>query len=88
MARGRRGGRVAFDTNFRARGWPDRALAQAAFRAALRRADIVFASTEDLDQLFGDAGLAELPTANGPIEVVLKLAEPAVRIFHRGSDAD
>ncbi len=81
------GARVAFDTNFRPRGWPDRALAQAAFRAALRRADIVFASTEDLEQLFGDAGLAELPTADGRIEVVLKLAEPAVRIFHRGSDA-
>ena len=34
--------------------WPDRALARAAFRAALRRADIVLASTEDLDQLFGE----------------------------------
>jgi 2-dehydro-3-deoxygluconokinase len=80
------GRRIAFDTNFRARGWPDRAVGRAAFRAALRRADIVFASTEDLEQLFGEGGLAELPAAAGRIEVVLKLAEPAVRVFHRGSD--
>jgi 2-dehydro-3-deoxygluconokinase len=78
-----RGGRVAFDTNFRARLWPDRASAQAAYRAALGRADIVLASAEDLDQLFGGGGLAELPT--GHAEVVVKLAEPAVRIFHRGA---
>ena len=32
------------------------------------------------------AASRELPTADGRIEVVLKLAEPAVRIFHRGSD--
>jgi 2-dehydro-3-deoxygluconokinase len=77
-----RGGRVAFDTNFRARLWPDRALARAAYRTALARADIVLASTEDLDQLLGSDGPAELPAAD---EVVLKLAEPAVRIFHRGA---
>lgn len=79
-----RGGRVAFDTNFRTRGWPDRALAQAAFRAALARADIVLASTEDLELLFGGDGSSELPVSNPQIEVVLKLAEPAVRIFHGG----
>ena len=79
-----RGGRVAFDTNFRARLWPDRTRARAAYRAALQRADIVLASTEDLDQLLGSGGLAELPTAEA--EVVLKLAEPAVRILHRGAE--
>jgi 2-dehydro-3-deoxygluconokinase len=76
------GGRVAFDTNYRARLWPDRELARAAYRAALQRADIVLASTEDLDQLYGRGGLAELPTAAG--EVVLKLAEPGVRILSCG----
>jgi 2-dehydro-3-deoxygluconokinase len=107
-----RGGRVAFDTNFRPRLWPDRALARAAYREVLRRADIVMASTEDLDQLLGrgqspghDAGaelrrpgqgadpvsdhqlgLAQLPTRGAETEVVLKLAEPAVRIFHRGTE--
>jgi 2-dehydro-3-deoxygluconokinase len=79
-----RGGRVAFDTNFRARLWPDRALARAAYRAAFRRADTVLASAEDLDQLFGGDGLGELPT--GHAEVVVKLVDPAVRVFHRGVD--
>jgi 2-dehydro-3-deoxygluconokinase len=81
-----RGGRVAFDTNFRLRLWPDRALARAAYREALRRADTVLASAEDLGQLFGDGGDAELPTRNAEREVVLKLAEAAVRIFHRGTE--
>ena len=81
-----RGGRIAFDTNFRTRGWPDRALARAAFRAALERADIVLASTEDLDLLFGANGVDELPTRDPRVEVVLKLAQPAVRIFHGGAE--
>jgi 2-dehydro-3-deoxygluconokinase len=79
-----RGRRIAFDTNFRARGWPDRALAKAAFRAAIGRAAIVLASTEDLDLLFGADGSSELPASNPDIEVVLKLAEPAVTIWHAG----
>jgi 2-dehydro-3-deoxygluconokinase len=81
-----RGRRIAFDTNFRTRGWLDRALAKAAFRAAIGRAAIVLASTEDLDLLFGAEGASELPTSNPHIEVVLKLAEPAVRISHGGNE--
>jgi 2-dehydro-3-deoxygluconokinase len=73
---------IVFDTNFRPRGWPDRAVARAAFRAALARADIVLASTEDLTLLFEDDGLAELPIGKARAEVVVKLAEPAVRIHH------
>src|SRR5262245_44049508 len=79
-----RGRRIAFDTNFRVRGWPDRALAKAAFRAAIARAAIVLASTEDLDLLFGPEGEHELPVEDPQVEVVLKLAEPAVRIWHAG----
>jgi 2-dehydro-3-deoxygluconokinase len=75
-----------FDTNFRARGWPDKAAAQAAFRAAIARADMVMASTEDLDPLFGDGAVAELQAARSGAEAVLKLAEPVVRIFHRGTE--
>jgi 2-dehydro-3-deoxygluconokinase len=80
------GRRIVFDTNFRSRGWPDKAQAKTAYRAALRRADLIMASTEDLGLLFGDGGLAELPAANPRVEVVLKLAEPAVRIFHDGTE--
>jgi 2-dehydro-3-deoxygluconokinase len=81
-----RSGRVVFDTNFRPRGWPDPAQARAAFGAALARADLVLASTEDLALLWGEPGLAELPTRDERVEVVLKLAEPAVRIYHRGTE--
>ncbi len=78
-----RGRLIAFDTNFRPRGWPDVRVAQAAFRAALGRADIVLASTEDLQLLFGPEGVGELPTSDPDREIVLKLAEPAVRIHYR-----
>src|ERR1700736_2908314 len=42
------GTRVAFDTNFRARGWPDLNMARSVFKDAFAAADIVLASTEDL----------------------------------------
>jgi 2-dehydro-3-deoxygluconokinase len=79
-----RGRLIAFDTNFRPRGWPDLAAAKAAFRAALQGADMVFASVEDLALLFGGQGEGELPTGNPGAEVVLKLAEPGVRLLHGG----
>jgi 2-dehydro-3-deoxygluconokinase len=71
------GARFAFDTNFRARGWPDLDVARAVFQEAFAAADIVLASTEDLLPLYpgesNEALLARIPGA----EVVLKLAEPA-----------
>jgi 2-dehydro-3-deoxygluconokinase len=71
-------GRFAFDTNYRARGWPDRGEAQGAFRAALGRADLVFAGAEDLQPVFGATFEAELERL--PAEVVLKLATPSCRV--------
>jgi 2-dehydro-3-deoxygluconokinase len=72
-----RGTRIAFDTNFRARGWPDLDIARRVFREAFEASDIALASTEDLLPLYPGAGtdalLAQIPTG----EVVLKLAEPA-----------
>jgi 2-dehydro-3-deoxygluconokinase len=72
-----RGARFAFDSNFRARGWPDLDLARAVFQQAFASADIVLASTEDLLPLYpgmtNEALLARIPGA----EVVLKLSEPA-----------
>ncbi|MEH2589139.1 sugar kinase [Bradyrhizobium sp. AZCC 1721] len=71
------GARFAFDTNFRARGWPDLDVARAVFQEAFATADIVLASTEDLLPLYpgvtNEALLARIPGA----EVVLKLSEPA-----------
>ena len=71
------GARFAFDTNFRARGWPDLDVARAVFQSAFEIADIVLASAEDLLPLYpgesSEALLARIPGG----EVVLKLSEPA-----------
>jgi len=71
------GARFAFDTNFRARGWPDLNVARAVYQNAFDVADIVLASTEDLLPLYPgeshDGLLARIPGG----EVVLKLSEPA-----------
>ena len=50
-----RGGRVAFDSNYRPRLWPDVATARAAVTAMWRQADIGFPSVDDEIALFGDA---------------------------------
>lgn len=71
------GARFAFDTNFRARGWPDLDVARAVFQEAFAAADIVLASTEDMLPLYpGESHEALLGRIPGP-EVVLKLSEPA-----------
>jgi 2-dehydro-3-deoxygluconokinase len=46
----------------------------------------VLASTEDLDLLFGRDGIGELPTDDPHIEVVLKLTQPAARIYRGGAE--
>jgi 2-dehydro-3-deoxygluconokinase len=72
-----RGARFAFDTNFRARGWPCLDVARAVFQEAFESADIVLASTEDLLPLYpGESNEALLARIPGE-EVVLKLSEPA-----------
>jgi 2-dehydro-3-deoxygluconokinase len=72
----KQGARIAFDTNFRARGWPDLNVARAVFDEAFEAADIVLASTEDLLPLYpgesNDSLLAHIPGK----EAVLKLADP------------
>ena len=85
---GQQGRRIAFDTNFRPRGWPDRALAQTAYRAAFDRADIILASTEDLELLFGAGGLQELLSHRSSTELVLKLATPACRVISADHDEE
>jgi 2-dehydro-3-deoxygluconokinase len=79
------GARFAFDTNFRARGWPDLDVARAVFQEAFAAADIVLASTEDLLPLYpgesNEALLARIPGA----EVVLKLSEPASLLRLQGT---
>jgi 2-dehydro-3-deoxygluconokinase len=72
-----RGVRVAFDTNFRARGWPDLDIARRVYGRAFAVADIALASTEDLLPLYpGETADALLARIASP-EAVLKLPEPA-----------
>jgi 2-dehydro-3-deoxygluconokinase len=82
------GTRFAFDTNFRARGWPDLGIARAAYSAAFEQADIVLASTEDLLPLYpgesNEALLAAIPSR----EVVLKLSEPVSILRHAGGSQE
>ena len=72
-----RGTRIAFDTNFRIRLWPDLDAARRVYAAVFQTADIVLASSEDLQMLFPGEGADELLTRIPTGEVVLRLAEPA-----------
>ena len=81
-----KGRRVAFDTNFRPRGWPDLDIARTAFRQAFECADIILASTEDLDLLFGRDGEEELLTFSNRAEIVLKYPDLTCRVLSQGED--
>ncbi len=80
------GARVAFDTNFRPRGWPDPAVARQLYSRMFALADVVLASAEDLHLLFGEAGESELLHRAQGREVVLKLEEPGSRVLFDGTD--
>ena len=80
----RRGGAsVAFDTNFRSRGWPDPAAARTAYDRMLAGADLVLASVEDCLPVYGadaPAELIEMFRNAGVKEIVVKLAHPACHV--------
>jgi 2-dehydro-3-deoxygluconokinase len=71
-----KGARIAFDTNFRARGWPDLDVARKVFGEAFEAADIVLASTEDLLPLYPGESEDRLIARISGKEVVMKLSEP------------
>jgi 2-dehydro-3-deoxygluconokinase len=78
------GTRIAFDTNFRIRGWPDLEIARAVYSEAFEAADIVLASTEDLLPLHpGESDSSLLARILSP-ETVLKLAVPASIVRYGG----
>jgi 2-dehydro-3-deoxygluconokinase len=79
------GVRVAFDTNFRIRGWPDRDVARAVFGEAFEAADIVLASTEDLLPLYPEASADKLMARISSPEAVLRLPEPASIVRFEGA---
>lgn len=81
---------VAFDTNFRTRGWPDLNVARDVYARAFGHVDLIFASTEDHGLLYGqhdpDAVLARLQT-HGIAEIVVKHATPSCRVVTDRVDA-
>ncbi|MDX7949679.1 sugar kinase [Lichenihabitans sp. Uapishka_5] len=79
-----RGGRVVFDTNFRPRGWPDRDVARSLYEQVFTLSDMVFASAEDLVQLFGPDGDAALLRHADTVEIILKAEQPSCRVLHGG----
>lgn len=69
------GARVAFDGNYRPRGWASAAAARAAFSALLPRVDLALPTFEDEAALFGDADAAATLRrlrAAGVAEIVVK----------------
>jgi len=77
--------RIVFDTNFRARGWPDLDVARRVFGQAFEIADIALASTEDLLPLWpGESNETLLARIASP-ETVLKLAEPKCIVRTEGA---
>ena len=75
-----RGGRVAFDSNYRSVGWPDAATARRAFEAMLARVDVALPTLDD------DRGLLEVPDAPALAERLHRLgvAEVAVKLGAAG----
>ena len=78
------GARIAFDTNFRARGWPDPDVARAVFDEAFAASDMVLASTEDLLPLYPDESDEQLMARISCNEVVLKLLRPGSIVRFEG----
>jgi 2-dehydro-3-deoxygluconokinase len=76
-----KGCRIAFDTNFRPRGWPDLPTARDAYNQALKRSDLIFTSNEDLEPLFGDRLTDESLACRTRAELVIKTPEPACRVL-------
>jgi len=82
------GTRIAFDTNFRARGWPDLEVARRVYAQAFETADIVLASTEDLLPLWPAEANEALMARISAKEVVLKLAEPKSIVRFAGTSQE
>jgi 2-dehydro-3-deoxygluconokinase len=78
------GARIVFDTNFRARGWPDPDVARAVFDEAFAASDIVLASMEDLLPLYPDESDEQLMRRIPSSEAVLKRLEPGSIVRFEG----
>lgn len=83
------GARIAFDTNFRPRGWPDREEACAVYRRMLGLSDLVLAGVEDFALMQGGATVSEVAAdlrAAGVAEAVVRLPEPGCIVLAGGEE--
>jgi 2-dehydro-3-deoxygluconokinase len=74
----KRGGRIVFDSNYRARGWPSVEAAREAFAAVLKRADVALPTFGDEQTVFGDTeprATIDRLHASGVREVAVKNGE-------------
>jgi 2-dehydro-3-deoxygluconokinase len=87
----KRGGRIAFDGNYRPRGWADKETAQRAFSEILALVDLALPTLDDEQMLFGDADaeacVARLKAA-GIGEVVVKRGALGCLIDADGARSD
>jgi 2-dehydro-3-deoxygluconokinase len=82
------GARIVFDTNFRARGWPDPDVARAVFGEAFAVSDIVLASPEDLLPLYPYESDEQLMARIPCNEAVLKLLSPGSIVRFEGASQE
>lgn len=79
-----RGGKVAFDSNYRPRGWPSESAAREAFSPLLKRTDLALPTFGDEQALYGDANpratIARL-RGLGVGEIVVKDGEKPLHAF-------
>ena len=85
------GGHVAFDGNYRPRGWSDAVTARRVFDSLLPHVDLALPTLEDEQLLFGDADAdscaARLRTA-GIAEIVVKTGARGCIIYTEGNRAE
>ena len=90
MAR-RNGGRIAFDGNYRPRGWSDAAAARRVFDSLLPHVDLALPTLEDEQLLFGDAdadSCAARLRAAGIAEIVVKTGARGCIIYTEGNRSE
>src|SRR5690349_12701148 len=79
------GVRIAFDTNFRASGWPGREEVNLAFKNAFAVSDIVLASTEDMLPAYPDETDEQLLQRIPGGAAILKLLNPGSIVRFEGA---
>lgn len=87
----RGGGKIAFDSNFRSRLWPDQQEARELFSAVYARTDLALLTLDDECELFGDASverhIARLLHC-GVVELALKQGPEGCSILLNGERID